>query len=226
MNPQQRISEIFLQILNLLIDLLVILQTTYFETNQFDVQQLRYFRDSIQYQERHSDWICDSSYSEFEESLVDLTECDQSVNNHCSVNDFLQSHPEINSHNFFSKHNDLKNTINTYVYPLNNGQCWICERTFTHNCCVGCKKLTDVCSCKFICGLGRSTGHRNKDGEYTQYEKCRYYTDGCNFDHQCIGHVINDHIVKFASKDSDSFKPFLATDEDFITWMENTSSVV
>src|SRR5271170_2997948 len=216
MNSQQRISEIFFQILNLLIDLLVILQTTYFETNQFDIQQLRYFRDSIQYQERNfnrPDLIYDSSYLELEEDLIDFTGCDQTTNNH-SVNNFLQSHPEINPHDFFLKHNDLENTINTYEYPLNGGQCWICKRTFTHDCCVGCKRLTEACSCRFICALSRPTGQRDRDGEYTQYEKCRYHTDGHNFDHQCIGHIVDDHVIKFITKDSDSFEPFLATGEE------------
>jgi hypothetical protein len=45
------------------------------------------------------------------------------------------------------------------------------------------------------------TGQKNKQGKYTQYSKCKYYTSNIdNIDHECQGMIKEDHVILFVNE--------------------------
>ena len=114
-------------------------------------------------------------------------------------------------HSFFSKYNDIgkRLNINEYSYPKNGRQCFSCGNSYSHQCCIACKRTIANCECVFICGLSNPCQY-DKKGDVTQYRKCKYYTsDLNNFNHNCKGIVFeNGQIVTFDTQDNRSYHSY------------------
>ena len=130
----------------------------------------------------------------------------QNNDNYISVNDYIFNNP--NKHLFFSYFNEIKsvNMTHFYLYPKNRGKCWNCHKAYDHTCCEACKQEVKNCTCAFICGLTCPTGQKNSNGEYTQFEKCKWYTSGNDFEHQCKGIIKSDEEIILYTNERDHQK--------------------
>jgi len=130
------------------------------------------------------------------------------INEFKNINEYY-SHENL--HSFFSKYNDIgkRLNINEYSYPKNGRQCFSCGNSYSHQCCIACKRTIANCECVFICGLSNPCQY-DKKGDVTQYRKCKYYTsDLNNFNHNCKGIVFeNGQIVTFDTQDNRSYHSY------------------
>lgn len=125
-----------------------------------------------------------------------------------TINEYYQNE---NLHQFFKKYNDVDKylNINIYQYPKNGRQCFNCGNSYSHQCCIACKRVMKNCECVFICGLSTPCQY-NRKGEITQYSKCKYTTSNIdNFRHDCKGIVFkNNQIVTFDTQNSNSYNTY------------------
>ena len=114
------------------------------------------------------------------ENLIDIENenCEDSNNeikDHIKINQYLQKNLNIDRQEFFLRANEINNidTVHIYEYSMNSGICWNCQSCYSHRCCSVCKKITSNCRCVFICGYTIPTGQKDKQGRYTQFQKCK-----------------------------------------------------
>ena len=135
---------------------------------------------------------------------IDIEQPPNYSSNYESINDFLEKNRNINKYEFFLKANDIDrvNMRHQYVHGLNGGSCWNCYNFYSHECCAACKKISSQCRCVYICGYTFPSGQQNKNGAYSQFKKCKYYTsDINNIEHHCLGVVKNDeHVTLFINE--------------------------
>ena len=81
-----------------------------------------------------------------------------------------------------------------YSEGLNKGLCQNCLQEYSHICYAACKKIISSCDCQYICGYTSPLGQKNKQGEYTQVIKYKYFTDDINHvSHDCKGMIKEQH---------------------------------
>jgi len=187
-NFYDKISSMIINIINLLLTLLKELTNDRDYKSQFKLPQ---------YQQDTTNW--NNPYGENQFTRY---------NEFKNINEYY-SHENL--HSFFSKYNDIgkRLNINEYSYPKNGRQCFSCGNSYSHQCCIACKRTIANCECVFICGLSNPCQY-DKKGDVTQYRKCKYYTsDLNNFNHNCKGIVFeNGQIVTFDTQDNRSYHSY------------------
>jgi Zinc knuckle len=147
----------------------------------------------------NENWSQDSGYNSIEENNIE----ENNIEGYITINRYLQDNPNVDIQEFFLKVNEINHvdTIHEYEYPLNGGNCWNCGYDYTHMCCAACKKPQSICKCLFICGYTKPTGQKNKRGQYTQFQKCKWYTDNINdLYHNCGGMKHNEEYTLFINE--------------------------
>ncbi|CAG8819440.1 13135_t:CDS:2 [Cetraspora pellucida] len=140
------------------------------------------------------------AFSEMQNSQIQLKNNDD---DYISVNTYIFDNQ--NKHTFFSYFNKIKSvdTIHSYLYPKNHGECWNCSRNYDHTCCDACKREIKDCTCTFICGLTFPIGRKNSNDEYVQFDLCKWFTSGNDFNHRCRGMVNTQEELILYSKKQD-----------------------
>lgn len=183
----QQLNQVCSQFIRSLIEFLVSFERIYFQLPPPVYDNL------IDIENNNTNW----------DNISEISQQFEQDSEYITINEYLQNHQDINQQEFFSRVNDIRNIEMThdYEYPLNKGTCWNCSNEYTHQCCAACKKMVSQCDCQFICGFTFPTGQKNKNGEYCQFTKCKYYTNDINnLLHDCLGKTKNDDIILFIDK--------------------------